>query len=297
MSPEQGYDLGEVQSPRALAMGGALNALGTSTNAIYLNPANLPFARVYHFEVLAALSPEARRESFGGAVVDSSTSRLAGGFAGTWNQLDPDGIHRQWTDLRLALAYPISDRIAVGLTGRYLRVDQGVSAGPLGASLVSDGTRDGPIFNSFTFDAGLTVAPVNELRIGLVGHNLTNPGAIAPTTLAGGVGYTSGPFSLEGDLLGDFSTWGRMRPRFMVGGEYFLAGHVPLRVGYRYDDGSRTHALSAGVGYVDRRWSVEIGGRRDIIGELPATFIGLGVRYFYDTLGAGDTPADQPDTF
>ena len=33
-TPEQGYDLGEVQSPRALAMGGALNALGTSTTLV-----------------------------------------------------------------------------------------------------------------------------------------------------------------------------------------------------------------------------------------------------------------------
>ena len=45
------------------------------------------------------------------AVADSSTSRLAGGFGGTWSILDPDRVHRTWTDLRLALAYPLSDRI------------------------------------------------------------------------------------------------------------------------------------------------------------------------------------------
>ena len=84
-SPEQGYDLGEIQSPRALAFGGAQVALGTSTTALFLNPANLPLARVYHFEALAAVSPEAQRQSYGGAVVDSSTSSLAGGLTGTWN--------------------------------------------------------------------------------------------------------------------------------------------------------------------------------------------------------------------
>ncbi len=47
--PEQGYDLGEIQSPRALAFGGAEVALGTSTTALFQNPANLPLARVYHF--------------------------------------------------------------------------------------------------------------------------------------------------------------------------------------------------------------------------------------------------------
>src|SRR5512140_2791309 len=62
-SPEQGYDLGEIQNPRSIAFGGAQTALGVSTIAVYENPANLPLARVYHFEGLAALSPEARRQS------------------------------------------------------------------------------------------------------------------------------------------------------------------------------------------------------------------------------------------
>jgi hypothetical protein len=294
-SPEKGYDLGEVQSPRSVAMGGALNAVGTSTTSLYLNPANLALARVYHFEVLTAISPEARRQSYGGAVVDSSTSRLAGGFSGVWSQLDPDGIHRQWTDLRLALAYPLGDKIALGMTGRYLRVDQGVAAGPFGASLVSDGTRDGPLYNSFTFDAGITVVPIDELRLGLVGHNLTNPGTgIAPTTLAGGVGFTQKDLAIEADLLGDFTTWSRARPRFMLGGELFVADHFPIRLGYRYDDGSRTHALSTGLGYVDKKWSIEVSARRDIIGELPATLVSIGIRYFYDTL---NVPTDEPDAF
>ncbi|MBL9109890.1 MAG: hypothetical protein JNM74_11485, partial [Myxococcales bacterium] len=60
-SPEQGYDLGEVQHPRSVAMGGARTALGTSTNALWGNPANLPMSRVYHFEALANWGPEARR--------------------------------------------------------------------------------------------------------------------------------------------------------------------------------------------------------------------------------------------
>src|SRR5262245_33120692 len=105
-SPEQGYDLGEVEHPLSVGMGGGANALGTSTQAIFGNPANLPLARVYHFEALAAVGPEARRQSYGGAVADSSTNRLAGGFAGVFSLMDPDGIHRGWTDLRLTLAYP-----------------------------------------------------------------------------------------------------------------------------------------------------------------------------------------------
>src|ERR1700691_2577507 len=94
ISPEQAYDLGEVPNPRAVAMGGALNALGVSTTSLFLNPANMPLARVYHLEALAAYSPEAKRQTYGLAIVDSivNGSHIAGGLGGTWSQFDPDGI-------------------------------------------------------------------------------------------------------------------------------------------------------------------------------------------------------------
>ncbi len=290
-SPEQGYDLGEIQSPRAVAMGGAQTATGISTSAIYLNPANLAIARVYHFEAIAAVSPDARRQSYGGAVADSSTSKLAGGFGGTWNQVDPDGARRQWTDLRLALAYPLGDMISVGLTGRYLRASQSVANGPFGPSYASDGTRDDPIYNAFTFDAGVTVVPTTGLNIGLTGHNLTNPGtSLAPTTLVGGIGYTASIVSFEGDAMADFTTWHKVRPRLMLGGEVFVADHFPIRLGYRYDDGQRAHAASLGLGYVDKKWSFEVSGRRDVIADHPMTLFAAGLRYFYETGSSDDGP-------
>jgi hypothetical protein len=295
-SPEQGYDQGEIPSPRALAFGGAQNALGASTTALYGNPANLPLTRVYHFEGIAAISPEARRQSYGGAIVDSSTSRVSGGFGGTWNVLDPDGIHRQWTDLRVVLAYPLGDRFSVGATGRYLRATQPASSGPLGASLASDGTPDAPMLNAVTFDVGATILPVNGLRMGVVGHNLTNPGtSLAPTLVAGGIGYAVDIFSLEADAQADFTTWKSTRARYMLGGEVFLASHFPLRLGYRYDDGFKTHAVSGGLGYIERRWSFEVSVRRDVAGQNRSTMVVAGLRFFYDAAHAGD--AETPDNF
>ncbi len=291
-TPEQGYEGGEVQHPRLLGMAGAQTALGTSTNALFSNPANLVLARVYHFEGLAALGPEARRQSYGGAIVDSSTNRLGGGLGGVWSMMDPDGIRRTWTDLRVALAYPLGDMLAIGLTGRYIRVSQAVSRGPLGASFASDGTRGDPIFARFTFDAGATLSPTEGLRIGLVGKNLTYPeNGFAPTQLSLGVGYAAKVFSVEADGLVDFNTFGRPRARGMIGGEVLIADRFPVRLGYRYDDGLRAHAITGGLGYVDRRWSFEIGARRDVAAAHPATTVGAGIRYFYD----GQSAADEPD--
>jgi hypothetical protein len=295
-SIEQGYELGEIQHPRSVAMGNAAQVFGGSTTAVFVNPANLPLYRVYHLEGLAALGPEARRQSYGGAIADSSTSRLAGGLGGTWSQMDPDGIKRQFTDVRLALAYPLGDRFSLGATGRFLRVGQKVASGPLGASLASDGTREEPIFSGFTFDAGAAVQISENIRVALSGRNLTATGsALAPLAVAGGIGWSNQTVTIEADSLVDFTTFGSARARAMLGGEFLVADHFPLRAGYRYDAGMRTHAASLGVGYVDRKFSVELGGRRDVAGDNPATLISLGVRFFIDS--GGGASGDTGETF
>jgi hypothetical protein len=296
-SPEQAYDLGEITSARALAMGGALNALGVSTVALSLNPANMPMARVYHIEALGTFSPEAKRQTYGLAVVDSvlNSSRLAGGIEGTWSQIDPDAIHRTWTDFRAGMGLPLGDHVAVGATGRWLRVEQAVGAGPFGHSLASDGTPGGPVLNALTFDIGATAALGDAFRVGLVGHNLTNPGTgLAPTTLAGGAGYGTSDFSLELDGMLDFTTYSQTEGRVMLGGEVFLADHYAVRAGWRYDTGTRVHAPSVGFGYIDPRWSIEVGLRHDLLANHASTFGVLSLRYFYDATGA--TPADSPDS-
>lgn len=299
VSPEQGWDMGDVMTPRAIAMSGAQAAFGTSTNGIYYNPANLPFSRVYHFEAMAAFSPEARRQSYGGAIVDSSTSRLAGGIGGQWIQVDPDGLKRRAIDLRLALAFPFSDKVAIGAVGRYLRGEQGVAQGPFGRSSISDGTADSAIVNGFSFDTGLTVAPIQELRIAVVGRNLTNPGnSLQPTNILFGAGYGNQSFTFEANGMVDFTTYGSAQMRAMAGGEYFLFDRVPLRLGYRFDAALLTHSVSGGVGYVDSRFSVEFGLRREVVADNPATVMGLAARFFFDggatgaaTGGGGDGAA------
>ncbi|MBS2013230.1 MAG: hypothetical protein JST00_10105 [Deltaproteobacteria bacterium] len=290
----QGYELGETQHPRSIAMGSANQVFGGSTSAIYGNPANLPLYRIYHIEALGGFGPEARRQMYGAAIADSSTSRLAGGFGGSWSQMDPDGIKRNTTDLRLTLAYPLGDRFSLGLTGRYIRVGQRVSSGPFGASYASDGSKDEPLVNEFTVDAGAGFQVTENVRIGLTGKNLTAPGtALVPLILAGGIGYSNGTFTIEGNAHSDFTTWGSARGRYMLGAEYLVADRFPLRIGYRYDDGMKTHALGFGAGYVDRRFSVELGARRDIVADYPSTMVSIGLRFFIDSGGATGSGGDD----
>ena len=295
-SPEQAYDQGQVPAARAVGMGDALNALGVSTPALFYNPANLPLARVYHLEAFGAYGPEATRQTYGLAIVDSvlNSARISGGLGGTWNAMDPNGLNRIWTDVRAAIAAPLGDNFAFGLTGRYLHVNQNTGAGPFGASYASDGTPNGALFNQLTFDAGAT-ALLGDFRIGLVGHNLTNPGtSLAPTTTALGLGYTSQIFSIEADGMLDFTTFGSTTGRIMGGAELFLAGHYAIRAGWRYDTGTTLNTPSLGLGYIDVRWSAELSFRHDLVSEHAATLGVLSLKYFYDAAGT-TSQDDQPD--
>lgn len=296
-SPEQAYDLGQIPTARAVGMGGALNALGVSTSALYLNPANMALARVYHIEALGAYSPEAKRQTYGLSVVDSvdNSAHVAGGFGGNWSEIDPSGLHRLWTDLRGALALPLGNNFALGATGRWLRVDQGLAEGPFGRSLASDGTPNGPLVNALTFDAGATATIGDSLRIGVVGHNLVNASPLAPTTGVAGIGFQTPVFSVEADGMLDFTTYSSVEGRVMVGGELFLADRYAIRAGYGYDTGLKISTPSLGFGYIDPTWAVEIAVRHDIVAEHAETLGVVSLRYFYDATGS-TTPADEPDT-
>jgi hypothetical protein len=149
-----------------------------------------------------------------------------------------------------------------------------------------------------TFDLGVTMIPADGFRIGAVGHNLTNPGTgFAPTTFQGGVGYTQEMFSLEADAMADFTTYKSTAGRYMLGGEFFAGGHVPLRLGYRYDDGTKTHSLAGGLGYIDSHWSVEVGLRQDVASEHPNTIIGLSLRFFYNATGSSGAVDTSNEAF
>ncbi len=294
--PEVGYNYGEIETPRIAAMGGAQRAFSNSLEALFINPANMAATPLYHLGALAQIWPEANRQSYGGGAVDSivSSARLAGGLGATWNLQDQDGIERQWTDLRFALAFPFSQQFFLGVGGRHLWLKENGDDGEIGASAASAGLPDEQIVKGFSFDAGVTLKPSPEFALSLVGANLSNPGTgYQPTSVGGGVGFGNENLTIEGDLLSDFTTWGETTVRAMVGGELLVADHVSLRAGYRYDQGAESHALSAGVGYIERAFDADIAVRRVVSPSDDAvTTIVFGFKYHLESTGLTPTPED-----
>jgi hypothetical protein len=228
------------------------------------NPANMASSRVYHVGALASIWPEANRQTYGAAIVDSSTSstRLAGGFAALWTMQDHNGIDRLASDLRLSLAMPFSEQFRAGVTGRYLSLRENGN-GPLGNSIASSGLHDKSIVRGFGIDVGATLQPSNSnLAISLVGVGLNSAdNGFQPTSIGGGLGWGVQSFTIEADAVADFNTWDRTTTRLMLGAEYLLADHYPLRGGYRWDSGQEAHAGSLGVGYISNAFSLDFGAR------------------------------------
>lgn len=292
--PEAGYNYGDIETPRITAVGGALRATSNSTSALFINPANMAANQVYHVSAIAQIYPEAGRQSYGAGIVDSviSSTGISGGIGGVWNQQDPDGMRRESTDFRVALALPIANVLYVGVAGKAFALTQN-GTGPLGQSYASGGIPGSNILNTFTFDAGVTLRPIPEVAIAVTGHNLTNPDhAFLPLTGGLGIGVGTKDFSLGADAVMESRTYQETKMRFMGGGEVLIADMINVRAGYRFDQGLDTHAVSFGLGYLDRKFAVDVSGRRSVSG-VEYTAIVFGFSIHIEAMGLGGTTVSE----
>jgi hypothetical protein len=312
LPPQVIYNYSENETPRSAAMGGALRALGNGTSAVYLNPATMAAARVYHVGALIQGAPQTASLSGGSTIVDSVTGRLAGGVSFVLGTMDGKGLDRSFVDTRIALAYPLSDRLFLGLGGRYAKITQTPLDTPfahadrdsktreindLSRDLVAGGlfnkekTGRDPFVNTVTFDAGLTLKLGDGVYLAAVGQNLTYPNnGLLPTIVGGGIGIANPSFSIEADGLADFSSWSKPTARLMIGGEYLLGDHAPIRVGYRFDQGAKLHTLSAGSGYVGTEFAIEASVKQTISNPGATTLL-LSIEYFFEASGLLNSPA------
>jgi opacity protein-like surface antigen len=293
LPPEVGYNYGEIENPRTLALGGAQRALSYSLGGLFTNPANMATSSVYHLGGIAEIWPEADRFSYGGGAVDSivNSKGLAGGIGGTVSRQDRDGIDRDYNDLRFALALPFQDKFFVGLGGRFLWLSQD-GRGPLERSLASSGLAKERIVTGLSLDAGVTIRPAEGFSLAVVGNNLSDPGTgFQPLSAGAGLGYSVKQFGIEADVVFDFTTWERTTVRAMGGAELLVGESVPLRAGYRYDDGAESHAVSGGLGYVDRGFAADVAVRRTVSGDT-ATAVVLGFTVHLEATGLTPAPAN-----
>jgi len=290
LPPDVAYNRGEMETPRRAALGGSVIATGTSVEAVHGNPAGMSAARVYHLDGTAQVWAQGKRQSYGVAAVDSlvNSQGIAGGLSANWSFQDADGIDRKYFDLRGAMSAPLSDQFYFGAAIHYLALTQdGFPRGGLTPSLASGGLDGSNIVNDITFDAGLMIKLSDELRLGALGTGLTDlDHGMLPLTFGGGLGFVTDALSLEADTTADFTTYDDTVMRVTAGAEVLLGEVVPLRGGFRYDEGTETQALSGGLGYASREFAVNATGRMTVAGPRSLTLV-FGFRYHLESAEMG----------
>lgn len=265
-----------MTTPRALSLGGRAEAAGSSTTALFANPAGASAIRTYHVDALALWDPTIGRFAVGSGVMDSTRNLLSGGLSYTFSAI-PDGPDARTShDARLVLGVNLGSMAGLGARVRYLNV----SAGP--AAPQSQGLdRNG--FSGFTFDVGLHLHPLREFSLSVTGYNLNNVNTTAaPIQL--GTGAMLSPtreLSFVADVLIDFRSTNATRGVYSGGAELFLANRYALRAGYLYDDTrGGAQAFTLGAGFIDPHFGIEVGYRQAVVPEMQTTLL-LSVRYFY----------------
>lgn len=257
---------------RTMALGGGTYGIAMSTSSIYSNPAAMGLGRVYHVDSSVSFDPSVNRWAFGGAVVDS-TRVVGAGLGYTFGTNPTTGFNSH--DLRLALGVQLTEGVSLGVTGRYLDYE-GPATNPNGGL--------GPGYSGFTVDVGVAVKPWRWLSLGVVGFSLTNPdAAMSPLAIGGGFGvFPVERLGIIGDVYWDFRTHDTPRARWS-GGVEFMAGRVPLRVGYTYDDTRApqgVHVITGGLGYLTQSFGAEFAIRQEVSGGDETTLL-LNFRYFH----------------
>ncbi len=265
-----------TETARGVALGTGVRASAASTSALSLNVANLVITRLYHLEGTTSYEPAVGRFSFGSAVVDSASSRIAAGLSFRGLVGGGDDIYGG-IDFRGGLALPISEALSLGVGLRYFNFSNAM----------------GTVARGFTLDlaARATLAPnlhVAALATSIIDHETQ----LAPARVGGSMSYMiADTLTLGMDVMFNVTRNTPGAP-FLIGGglEWLSGAAIPVRVGYAYDELSRGHFVTGGLGYVDQRMGVDLSLRQQVSGETSnATYLLLSVRYFVEvpSLGAG----------
>lgn len=252
-----------TKGTRPAGMGDAVTATADGANAIQHNPAGIARSVMYAIEGTFEYNPSG--SVLNASVSDSKTNPALGAgvsysyFIGRDKNEDLTGH-----DIRVGLGVPVvPDRVALGVSGRYLKFNDG----------------DVEVLNGFTLDAGAIIKVTKGLHLGVAGQNLINPcsldrcQSVAPTTVTGGMGFTADIFTFSGDVGVDLTSQEKASMLF-GGGIEVLLDAVPLRAGFERIDSSDTSNLTFGAGWRTSAAGFDVGYKLNLQNTDDMIFLG-----------------------
>jgi hypothetical protein len=254
---QTGPTLRELTHARGFAMGGAHRALGLGGESVDGNPATVAMYPRYLLELSGAYDP-ATKFGFGNVtIMDSVTTSVTAGVSYQFVSMGLDELRSIAHYTTLALAIPISDRLLVGISARYLNLSGLYNA------------------NGITMNAGVVFRATDALTVGVSGENLVDINT--PLVRRGAslsFGYSGGAISLGADVRSEFlpEVSGPLFT-YSFGGEYLAGMTFPLRLGYSYDNFTSSQFVSGGLGYVSEGSGLDLSYRHEIGGSQGRLFV------------------------
>jgi hypothetical protein len=249
----------------ARAMGTSAATAGTGgSEAIFVNPGAIGLRTGYVAETLGV---NERRGStttsryLGAIVVDGVSAPVAASFA-FFTSLEGEAKGNLYY---LAFAGPLSERLRLGVQGRYLKL-----GGPE------------PI-DAITADAGLSWEVSSVVTVGVAGFNLipTNHPLVLPQSMGAGLAVGSDTsIRVLGDWRGYFLPEGKTASRYAAGVEGLLGGMLALRAGWMHDELLKTSWWSAGAGLISGDGFALDAGYKQSIDASNAREMALSFRYY-----------------
>ena len=246
-------------------MGAGVRAGATAVSALAYNTSNMAAVSTYHVEAFSQLIPGSKSQggtywTIGSSVTDSTTSKkiaMGTSFRGVFSG---EGRRYSGWDWRSGIGIQAIPQLSLGIGFRW---------GRLSSERNEEGQRLGPSFDGITLDASMTITPIPWLKLAGLGYNLIKTNSsLAPQMAGGSVAITPiEAFSLGGDILFDFTTFQKNELIAGAGVSYIAGEMVPLRLGYRRDQGRDLNQITAGAGFNKGKIGAEMALRQDIGGR------------------------------
>lgn len=313
---------------RALAMGDSLRGNASGDEGTLLNPSGIALSKQFFSSGFYSFRSQSNGHFLHASVSDSVTQQYLaiglyynffhesphfayrlgeGGASSRVLTIGTGGsdITRSGNEAGFVIALPLGDRFAMGGTLKYGNYSLYSSLHP--SDVPADFTYQNPaidaehnvdlgsVGNVVSFDLGMTLRIVSDLRLGIVGQNLWAHGFELPSRLGMGLAYRLNErFIAAFDAMIDFTgseicatesnglcaeTARRLTYRLGGGVEYVAAGKVPLRLGYLYDSTLNANHVSGGLGYLDaeRGFGLDFSLRQRVSAGNETVFL-LGLR-------------------
>lgn len=258
-----------LETTYGLAMGTGARAGAIGTSALAYNTSNMAALRTYHVEAFSQIIPGSKSNggtywTIGSSITDSTTAKkLAMGtsFRGVFSG---EGRRYSGWDWRSGIGVQAIPQLGIGIGFRWGRL----------SSEWQNSERIGPSFDGVTLDTSMTVTPIPWLKVAGLGYNLIKTySALAPQMAGGSVALAPiEAFSIGGDILVDFTTFQKNELIAGAGISYVAGEMVPLRFGYRRDNGRNLNQITAGLGFAKGKIAFE-GALRQDIGARKETYL------------------------